>query len=141
MTGFLEVKASGARAKSGDDVVLLGGFGLDVVGEVVGIVAGEDFTARHGALGLSRVHLLDAVLIVGVDNGGDVEEGQAVLARELDLAEHASLVLLALGDGVEVTDEVIRELDSLLLRAVDRHRVQGVLVVVGSEVDGTLNIV
>lgn len=135
------VEAGRALTKSGDDMGLLSDLGLDVVGKVVGVVAREFLAARHGGLGLGRPHLLDAVLVIGIDNGGDIEVGLSVLARELDLAKHARLVLLALFDGVEVANELVGELDGRLLRVVDLNGVEGVLVVVGSEVDCALRIV
>ena len=135
------VEASRALTKSGDDVGLISDLGLDVVGKVVGVVAREFLATRHGGLGLGRPHLLDAVLVIGIDNGGDIEVGLSVVARELDLAKHARLVLLALLNGVEVANELVGELDSRLLRAVDLNGVEEVLVVVGSEVDCALRIV
>jgi hypothetical protein len=50
-------------------------------------------------------------VVVGVDDGGDVEEGDAVPAVEGDLAEHAGHFLLAVRDGVEVADPALGEVD------------------------------
>jgi hypothetical protein len=127
--------------EDGDDVVLLSDLGLNVIGEVVGVVAGEVVTAGHGALGLGRVHDLDVGLIIGVNDGGDVKVGLAQPAAELDLAQHAGDVLLASGDGVEVADKLLREVDGDVLGAVNSDGVEEVLVVVGSEVDGALNVI
>lgn len=136
-----EAKASRSITKGGDDVVLLSDLSLNVVRQVVGVVAREDLAARHGGLGVGRVHLLDIGLVVGIDDGRDVEVGHATPARELDLTEHTGLVLLALSDGVEVANVLIRELNSGLLSAAHSDRVNVVRVLVGGEVDGTLDIV
>lgn len=122
-------------------MVLSGDLGLDVIREVVGIVAREDDAARHGEVRVGRVHLLDAVLVVGVDDGRDVEVGLALPAGELDLAEHARLVVCTIGNSVEVADVLVRELDGSLLSAADDDRVDGEGVLVGGEVDGTLDII
>lgn len=122
-------------------MVLSGDLGLDVVREVVGIVAGEDEAARHGPEGLGRVHLLDTVVVMGVNDGGDVEVGLALPARELDLSEHARNVLLAVGDGIEVADVLIGKLDGGLLGIAHNDGVHGEGVLVGGEVDGALDVI
>jgi hypothetical protein len=137
----LEGHASAAGAKGLDEVDLGSDLGLDVVRKVVGVVAGEDLAARHGALGVGGPHLLDVVVIAGVDNGGDVKVGEAVPAAELDLAEHAGNVVLTLGDGVVVADPGVGEGDLLLLAAADGDGVEPSRLGVGSEVDGALNVV
>lgn len=134
-------QAGGARAQGGDDVGLRGGLGLDVVGQPVSVVAWEDLATGHGLLRRLGPHLLDVVLVVGVDDGRDVEVGQAVPAREVDLTQHARVVRLAILDGVEVADPRLGELDGRVLLVVDddggdigRSRVAG-------EVDGALDVV
>lgn len=137
----LEVDASGALADGDDDVLLMGNLGLDIIREVVGIVAREDHAARHGRLGVGREHLLDVVLVLGLDDGRDVEVSLALSTVELDLAEHARGVLLSLGDGVEVANVLVREGHSLLLRGVDLDGLHIPGVFVGGEVDGTADVV
>lgn len=61
--------------QSDDDVVAGGGLGLDIVGEVVGVGACKGPAARDGVLSVDRVHLVDALLIIGVDNGRHVKVG------------------------------------------------------------------
>jgi hypothetical protein len=136
-----EAEASRSLTESGDEVVLFSDLGLDVIREVVGVVAGEHLAARHGGLRVGRVHLLDVGLVVGINDGRDVEVGGATPARELDLTEHTGLVLLTISDGVEVADILIRELNSGLLGVAHSDRVHDVRVLVGSEVDGALDII
>jgi len=128
-------------AKSDDDVVLGGDLGLNVVRKVVGIVAREDDTSRHGVERFGRVHLLDVALVVGVNDSRDVEVSLALPASELHLAEHTRRVLLAISDGVEVANILLGELNSGLLAAADNDGVGTVDVVIGGEVDGTLDII
>jgi ApbE superfamily uncharacterized protein (UPF0280 family) len=130
-----------AVAQDGDDVVLLSDLGLHIVPDVVGVVTGEVVAARRGALGLSRVHDLDVGLVSGINDGRDVKVSLAVPATELDLTQHARAVVAALGNSVEVADKRVGEVNRGILGAVDIDRVQEVLVVVGSEVNGTLHIV
>lgn len=122
-------------------MLLLSDLGLNIVRQVVSVVAREDDAARHGRVGLGRVHLLDVVLVAGVDDGRDVEVGLALGAGELDLAEHAGGVLLALGDGVEVADVALGEVDGGLLRRVDGDGIHGPAVLVGSKVDGATDVI
>lgn len=133
--------ADGATAKGADELLLLGSLGLDVVRQVVGVVAREVDAARHGLQGLGREHLLDVVLVVGVDNGGDVKVGQAVPAAKVDLAEHAGDVVGALLDGVEVALPGIGEGNSGVLSTADLDGVDVGAAGVGGEVDGALSVV
>lgn len=141
LEGGLEVEASRARAKSGHEVDGVGDLGLDVVREVVSVRAGEDDAAGHGSQGTLGPHLLDVVLVSSVDNGGDVEEGLASVATEGDLAEHAVGLGLALSDGVEVADVVVREGDGDVLGVVAVDRSNLSVANRGGEVDGALDIV
>lgn len=80
MTGYeLGLGVAGSNIGSGvaqghDEVRLLGRHGLDVIGLVVGRVAREVAASRHERLGKgrelgSRVHLLDTILVIAVDDG------------------------------------------------------------------------
>lgn len=111
--------------------------GLDIIREVVGIVAGENLAARHRGLRGSAPHLLDVVLVIGVDDGRNIEVGLATPAREHDLSEHARLVLRALLDGVEVADVGVRELNSGLLGIAHSDGVDAVSILVRGEIDGS----
>ena len=132
-----EVETGGAGAERGDQLGLGGDLGLDVVGKPVGVVAGEDLAARHGLLRLGGPHLLDVVVVLGIDNGGDVEVGLAVPATEVELGEHAGDVVCALLDSVGVANPLIRELDTRLLGVADLDGLDLLVAVasVGSEVD------
>lgn len=98
---------------------LVSDLGLDIIGEVVGVVAREVLAARHGLLGVGRPHLLDAVLVVGVNDGRDIEVSEAHPASEEKLTKHTGLVLGALSDGVEVALVVLGELNGGVLRRAD----------------------
>lgn len=115
---------------------LLSHLGLDVIREPVDVVAREDFTARHGGEAAGGPHLLDVVVVVGVNNGRDVEVSLSLPATELDLAEHARDVLVTLLDGVVVANVVVGEVNSGLLLVADSHRVDFRGARAGSEVDG-----
>lgn len=136
-----KVHASGASAKGGDNVSLLGSLGLDIVREPVAVVARESLATRHGGLAAGRPHLLDVVVVAGVNDGGDIEVGEAVPGVEVDLTEHAGDVGGARLDGVEVTDPGVGELDNRLLLVVDGNRLELRGARARSEVDGTSDIV
>lgn len=78
-------------------------------------------------------------MVVGVDNGRDVEVGHAVPATEVDLAEHTGDVGSTLLDSVVVANPSIGEGDGLLGSAADSDGGELVETRVGSEVDGSLN--
>lgn len=96
--------------------------GLDVIREVVGVVARERVATGLGLLGVNGPHLLDVVLVVGVDDGRDVKVGEAHPATEEELSEHTRSIVFTVGDGVEVALVVLGELDTLGLAALDGHR-------------------
>lgn len=119
---------------------LLGGDGLDVVGKVVGSVAGEDGATGHEGLGgdgvlAGRPHLVDTVQVLGVDNGRDIKVGDAVPALEGHLAQHTAGVVGILGDGVPVADPALREGGSLGGLAGDLDRVELGVALAGGEDD------
>lgn len=138
---FGEGDAGAALTKGGHEVGGVGGLGLDIVGQPVGVVAGEVLAARHGTGLVDGPHLLDVAVVRGVDDGGDVEEGQAAKAAKGNLAEHAGLVLLALLDGVEVAAVDIGEGDGGVLLVADSDGLSLGRTRAGREVDGTLNVV
>jgi len=138
---LLESDAGRAISKGTDEVVLAGGLGLQVVRVVVGVVAGERLAARHWLHGTSREELLDVVHVIGVDDGRDVEIDQIIPTTEVDLAEHAGNVGLAVRDSVEVASPARGEVDSGVPRTADVDRRKLGQVSVAGEVDGTLNLI
>lgn len=96
-------------AEKTDELVFLGGEGSDVVPFVVGVRAGEGLAARDGLRAVLGHEHLYPVVVVGVNNGGDVEVGVACETVEAELTEHAWLVLGAGGDRVEVSDPGVGE--------------------------------
>lgn len=142
LVGLLsEGEAGRTSAESGHQVGGVSDLGLDIVGQPVGVAAREREASRHGTSLLGGPHLLDASVVGRVDNGRDIEEGQAAEATEGDLTEHAGLVLLAIGDGVEVANVLIRELDGLVLLVVDDNRLNLGVTSTGGEVDSALDII
>lgn len=71
--------------------------------------AREGGASRDRGIGGSREDLLDAVGIVGVDNGRDIVVDLASVAIEADLSEHARDIGSAFGDRVPVADPAGRE--------------------------------
>jgi len=122
-------------------VSLVSDLGLDIIREVVGVVAREALAAGHGLLGVGRVHLLDAVLVVGVNDSRDVEVGEAHPATKEQLAEHTGLVRGALSNSVEVALVVLRELNSGVLGVADGDRLNLGAARRGSEDDSTSDVV
>lgn len=136
-----EVDAGESFAESGDEVRLVGNLGLDIVGEVVGVVARKYRAARHGRLAASGIHLLDIVLVVGVDDGGDIEVGHAAPSAKVDLTKHTRSIFLALLDSVIVTDPLVREVDNSLLLVVAGDRGDLGETRVRGEVDGADEVI
>lgn len=89
----------------------------------------------------SREDLLDVVLVVGVDNGRDVEVGQALPATKVDLAEHAGSVVRTILDGVPVALPGVRESDGGVLARGGGDGVNVGAARVAGEVDGALSVV
>lgn len=135
----VEVEGNGGAALTEGDseVSLVSGSGLDVIREVVGGVAREVLAAGDGTESLVGPHLLDVVGVVRLDDGRDVEVGQAVPATEDDLSEHTLMGVGALRNGNEVTDEGLRHGDDGLLSVADSDRGNAELVLVAGEEDGT----
>jgi len=132
----------GGVAESGDEVLLVGDLGLDVIGQVVSVVARPLLTTRgNGGVG-SRVHHLDIVVVVGDDNGRNVEVGLAQPAVKGNLSKHAATsVLLALLNSVSVANPAGGELDRSIVVAGDGDRVNGGHASSRGEVNGTLGAV
>lgn len=94
----------GQRTEEADQLVGGGDLGLDVVPLVVGVGAREGLAARDGGVSVKREHLLDAVVVVWVDDSADIEVVHTSPAIEGDLAEHAWDISGILGDGVPVAN-------------------------------------
>lgn len=133
---LIRARVAGTGTKGGDDVSLLSDLGLDIVRQPVDVVAGKDLAARHGSESAGGPHLLDVVVIVGVDNGRDIKVGSSVPATKVDLTEHARDVLVTLLDGIVVANVVGGELDSSLLLVADSDGINVGVARAGSEVDG-----
>ena len=108
---------------------------------VVSIVAGKLHAARHGRLDVGRPHLLDIVLVVGVDNGRDVKVSEAHPAGKVYLSEHTGNIGATVLDGIEVANVTLGERDVLLLPSLDHDWVHRRGARAGSEVDGAVNSV
>lgn len=109
-----------AGTEGDDDVVAGGGLGLDVVRVVVSVGAGKGHTARDGSLGIGRVHLVDAGLVLRVDDGGDIKVSGASIAVEGELGQHARRVGCAVRNRVRVAAPAIRDGDIDRLAGRDR---------------------
>lgn len=135
------VERAGPRAERADEVRLGGDLGLDVVPDVIGVIARERLAARGRRLGRGGVHLLDAVVVVGLDDGRDVEVGEAVPSLEGDFAQHAGDVGLAVRDGVPVADPALGDGGGDLVVAGDLDGVELLVAGAGGEVDGPVGVV
>ena len=145
LLGLSGASGVGGSAKGADQVGLRSRLGLNVIGQVVGVGAREDVAARGdqgvgqaGGGEAGRVDHLDAVDVVGVDDGRDVKEGLTGPAVEGDLAEHARDVGLAGRDRVEVALPVLGDIDDDALES--RHDGGGdhTSTGVAGEVDGAV---
>jgi len=85
------VAAGGCLGANEADKVRLGaGKGRDIVWCVVAVRATRVcLAATHWCLCILWVQLLDTIVVVRVDNGGDIEVVVVIEAIELDLAQHA----------------------------------------------------
>jgi hypothetical protein len=134
------VRAS-TGTKGSDEINLLSNLGLDVVGEPVAVVTREGLATRHGGVAGLGPHLLDIVLVVGVNDSRDVEVGLAVPATEGDLTEHTGLVLGTLLDGVEVTNVLVREVNGNLLSTAHGNGLGALETRIRGEDNGTLLVI
>lgn len=94
--------------------------GLNVIPLVVGIGASEAHAARHRALSVRRVHLVDTSGVVRVDDGGDIKVSGASVAVEGELSEHTRSVGCTAVVGISVASPAIREGDVDRLAGGDR---------------------
>lgn len=101
------------------------GLGLDVIGQVVGIGASEAHAAGHGALSVCRVHLVDASLVIRVDDGGDIKVSGASVAVECKLSEHTRSVGCAAAVRVSVASPAVGQGDVDRLAGGDRSVLNG----------------
>lgn len=123
------------------EVVLVGGLGLHLVGVGVLVPAGEDVAARGDAGRLPGPHHLDAAGVAVVGDGGDVKEGQAHVAVEGDLAQHAGDPRFAIGDGPPVADPAVGEGLGDLLVGGDAEGLDFLVGDAGGEDDGAVLVV
>jgi len=101
--GTTTAGADGRGSESADQAGRSSRLGLDVIGLDIDVCAREAFAARKVCWLSSIEDLLDTCVVGWVDNGRDVEEGDAFPRVPGDLAEHARLVEGAVGDGVKVS--------------------------------------
>lgn len=101
------------------------GLGLDVIGQVVGIGASEAHAAGHWALSVRGVHLVDASLVIRVDDGGDVKVSGASVAVEGELSEHTRSVGFAAVVRISVASPAIGQGDIDRLAGGDRSVLDG----------------
>ncbi len=79
-----------AQISNEDDELGIGrGEGCNVVPLVVGVGAGEGLASGEGGVAVLGEDLLDAVSVIGVDDGRDIEVGSAAVAVEAELGQHA----------------------------------------------------
>ena len=110
-------------SKRNDEVCLVRGLGLQVIIPlVVGEGTGEDIATRRWLRRASWPDLLDADVVIGLNNGRDVEEGQAIPAVEADFSEHTRFKRFAIQDGEEVALPAIRNLDLDIIVSLDADR-------------------
>jgi len=91
-------------AEEADEVASVGAESSDVIPLVVGVAAGEGLAARDWGAAVEREDHLDAVVVIWVDDGRDIEVGGASKAVETDLSEHAWNVGGSIRDGVPVAN-------------------------------------
>lgn len=113
-------------AESDNDVVAGGGFGLDVIRQVVGVGACEGPAARDGVLGIDRVHLVDALLVIGVDNGRHVKVRGIGVRVPSKLGQHARRAQVLAGrHRVAIASPAVGELNGDVLTGGDISVVDG----------------
>jgi len=98
-----------STAKKADEVVLMSSLGLDIIGMVVGVVAGEHLAAGDGMLPLGGHDDFHADVVARVDDGGDIEEGNSLKRVEGELAKHAGHVRPTVTDGIVVANPSMRD--------------------------------
>jgi len=131
----LATLVEGSVSQSADKVGLLCGLGLDIVPEVVRVVAGEVVTARGRGGVVCREDLLDSVEVIGVDDCRDVEESDAAPTIEGHLTQHAGNVRCAIGNGVPVPYPADRDVNLDILAARDLNRRNSGKAGIGGEDD------
>lgn len=126
-------------SENADEVNFFGCLCLNVVGLVVGVIAWEYVAAGDGRRCYLGPHLLDVGMVVGINNGGDVEIGYAHPALEGDFAKHTRHIWTALGDGVPVANPALGEVDGDGLKARDNGIRERGVTDAGSEDHGALD--
>jgi len=112
------------------------GFSLDIIRLVIRIIAtGIGLTSRSGLARALRIHDLDIMSILAIDNSRDVEVVQAVPAVPADLAEHAGHVFVAVAHRVPVADPAFGEFNGFGLTAFEALGLHGPRAFLGCEDD------
>jgi len=91
-------------AEEADEVASVGAESSDVIPLVVGVGAGEGLAAGDWGAAVKREEHLDAVVVIWVDDGGDIKVGGASEAVEACLSEHTWDIGGSLRDGVPVAN-------------------------------------
>jgi len=104
-----------------DKFLLLGDLSLLIIRHVVSVGAREGLATRLRRLRALWVEDLNVVVIIWVDDGGDIEECLALGAVPGHLAEHAVLLLVLGTECVPVADPAVGEGSSLGLAALQRE--------------------
>ena len=128
-------------AESADEVRLGSRLSLDIIREVISIIAREDLATRGRRVGALGPQLLDTDVVVGVDDGRNVKVGKTVPALEGHLAEHTGDARGAVGNGVPVADPALRELGRYGGVALDVDVGKGRVAGIGGEDDGAVGAV
>ena len=122
-------------AEEADEGVVGGAEGGDVVGLVVGVGAGEGLAARQRGVAVLGEDHLDAVDVVGVDDGRDVKVVGARVPVPAHLAEHAWDVGGPVVVRVPVADPGVGEIDAGGAVACDGDGIDGRERLLGREDD------
>lgn len=94
-------------SKQYDELVVGGREGRNVVPLVVRVGAGELLATGDGLIAILREDHLDTLVVIWVDNSGDIEISGITKAVEAELGQHARHVGSALRNGVGIADPVL----------------------------------
>jgi hypothetical protein len=123
-------------AQQADELLVGSGESLDVIPLVVGVAAWECLATRDRQVFVLWEQHLDAIGIVWVDNGRDIEKGHATPSIPADFAEHTRDIFCIFGDRVEVTDPSTVKLGNGSCMAFEDEVLRAGHVLLPSEDDG-----
>ncbi len=128
-------------AEEADKLGTISAEGCNVIPLVVSVGARESLASRDGSAAVQGEDLLDALVIIRVDNSRNVEVSGTSEAIETDLSKHARDVCLAVRNRVPVSNPSCREGLIGGLRAGDHELGNGFEAGVRREDDGALSAV